>query len=363
MVLTSSVMLASPWMVCLMALLATAKLIMSMALVVVQHGVDQAAGKGIAAAHAVQNIKGEQLALKGVAVVPHKGLQAVLAAAVGIAHMAGDALEVGIALDEVLEDLVLLLIAGLQGHAVLPVALAVVVLVLPQVVGLNAQQHVHIGQALGAEVAGFLPAPQGGAEVAVEADGQALFLGDLEHIQDEGAAVGGQSRGDAAQVQPVEALQQSVQIDLREIVLGDGTVLAVVDDLGRADAVAGLQIISTQTVGRSLVRLGEDHGGAVHIVGTQPAHGALAQAVVGHHAEEGAVHTKVSQCQCNVGLAAAVAGLKAGCHTDLLVVRRGQAQHDLAAGDEFLAGGIVAKDRVEMFHNAPPDIYSSSEPC
>ena len=332
-------------------------------LIVVQHGVDQAAGKGIAAAHAVKDIKGEQLALEGVAVVPHEGLQAVLAAAVCITHMAGNALEVGIAGNEMLEDLVLLLIAGLQGHAVLPVAFGMILVVLPQVVRLNAKQHIHIGQALGAEIAGFFPAPQGGAEIAVEADGQALVFGDLEHIQNEGAAVGCQCRGDAAQVQPVVAVQQSIQIHLREIVLGNGTVLAVIDDLGRADAVAGLQIISTQTVGRSLVRLGQDHRGAVHVVGTQPAHGALAQTVVGHHAEEGTVHTKVSQCQCNVGLAAAVAGLKAGCHTDLLVVRRGQAQHDLTAGDEFLAGGIVAKDRVEMFHNAPPDIYSSSEFC
>ena len=37
--------------------------------VVVQHGVDQAAGKGIAAAHAVQNVKGVQLALEGVTLV------------------------------------------------------------------------------------------------------------------------------------------------------------------------------------------------------------------------------------------------------------------------------------------------------
>ena len=115
-------------------------------LIVVQHGVDQTAGKGIAAAHAVQNIKGVELALKGVAVVPHKGLEAVLAAAVGIAHMAGNALEVGVAGNEVLEDLVLLLIAGLQGHAVLPVALGVVALILPQVVRLNAKQHIHIGR-------------------------------------------------------------------------------------------------------------------------------------------------------------------------------------------------------------------------
>ena len=229
-----------------------------------------------------------------------------------------------------------------------------VVLVLPQVVGLDAQQHVHIGQALGAEVAGLVPGPEGGAEVAVEADGQTLLLGLLEHIDDEAAAVGGQSRGNAAQVQPVEALQQLVQIDLREIVLGDGAVLAVIDDLGGADAVARLQIVSTQTVRGSLVRLGEDHRGAVHIVGAQPAHGALAQAVVGHHAEERAVHTQVCQCQRNVGLAAAVAGLKVGSHAQLFVVRRGQAQHDLAAGDKLLSGGLLAKDRVEMFHNAPP---------
>ena len=294
--------------------------------VVVQHGVDQAAGKGVAAAHAVQNVKGVQFALEGMTLVPHKGFQAVFTAAVGVAHMAGDALQVGVALDKPLEDLVLLLVAGLQGHTVLPVALAVVVFVLPQVVGLNAQQHIHVGQALGTEVPCLLPSPQGGAEVAVKAHGQALLLGNLQHIKDQAAAVGCQCRGNAAEVQPVVALQQSVQIHLRKIVLGNGAMLAVVDDLGSADAVAGLQIISTQTVRRGLVRLGQDHGGAVHIVGAQPAHSALAQTVVGYYAEEGAVHAKVCQCQRNVGLAAAIAGLKSGCHADLFVVRRGHIQ-------------------------------------
>ena len=37
--------------------------------VVVQHGVDQAAGKGVTAAHAIQNVKGVQLALEGVTLV------------------------------------------------------------------------------------------------------------------------------------------------------------------------------------------------------------------------------------------------------------------------------------------------------
>ena len=322
--------------------------------VVVQHGVDQAAGKGIAAADTVEDVKGEQLALEGVTLVPHKGFQAVLAAAVGVADMAGNALEVGIPLDETLEDLILLLVAGLQGHTVFPIALGMVGFVLPQVVRLNAQQDIDVGQALGAEITGFLPAPQGAAEVAVEADGQTLPLGDFEHIEDQAAAVGSQSRGDAAQVQPVETVQQAVQIHLREIVLGDDAVLAVIDDFGGADAVAGLQIIGTQTVGRGLVRLGQDHRGAVDVVGAQPAHRAFAKAVVRHDAEEGAVHTKVGQCEGDVGLAAAVACLKARCHSDLFVVRRGQTEHDLTTGDEFLPGVLVAKDRVEMFHNDPP---------
>ena len=268
--------------------------------------------------------------------------------------MAGNALQVGVALNEVLENLILLLVAGLQGHAVLPVALGVVGFVLPQVIRLDAQQHVHVGEALGAEVAGFLPSPERRAEVAVEADGQALLLGGLEHVDDEAAAVGGQRRGDAAQVQPVEAVQQGVEVHLREIVLGDDAVLAVIDDLGGTDAIAGLQIVGAKAVRGGLVRLGQNHGGAVDIVGAQPAHGALAQAVVGYDAEEGAVHAKVCQSQGDIGLAAAVAGLEAGGHADLLVVRRGQTQHDLTAGDELLAVGLAAKDRIVVFHNAPP---------
>ena len=38
-------------------------------LVVVEHGVDEAAGEGVAAAHAVEDVEGEQLALEGVTLV------------------------------------------------------------------------------------------------------------------------------------------------------------------------------------------------------------------------------------------------------------------------------------------------------
>ena len=86
---------------------------------IVHHGVDQAAGKGITAAYTVQNIEGEHLALKGVALVPHECFQAVLAAAVGVAHMAGDAFDVGVAFHEGLEDIILLFVAGAERDVIL----------------------------------------------------------------------------------------------------------------------------------------------------------------------------------------------------------------------------------------------------
>ena len=43
----------------------------------------------------------------------HKGFQAVLGAGMGITHMAGNALDVGVTLHKALENLVLLFIAGL----------------------------------------------------------------------------------------------------------------------------------------------------------------------------------------------------------------------------------------------------------
>ena len=148
-------------------------------LVVVDHGVDQAAGEGVAAADPVEDIEGEHFALEGVALVPHERFQAVLASAVGVAHVAGDALQVRVALHERLEHFVLLFVAGPEGNAVFHVAFAVVVFVLPQMVGLDAHEHIHVRQALGAEVARLFPGPQGAAEVAVEADGQAVGFGDL----------------------------------------------------------------------------------------------------------------------------------------------------------------------------------------
>ena len=263
-----------------------------------------------------------------------------------VAHVARDAAQVRVALHERLEDLVLLLIARLQRYAVLEVALAVVVLVLPQMIRLDAQQDIDIRQAPGAEVARLLPRPQLAAEVAVEADRQPLFLRHAQHVHDELAAIRPQRRGDAAQVQPVKALQQRAKVVVREVILRQGAVLAVIDDLARADAVARLQIVRAQPVGGRLLRGGEDHRRAVDVVGAQHTHRALAEAVVGHDRKERAVHAEIGQRQRDVGLAAAIAGFKARSHADLLVVGRRQTEHDLAHRDELLSLGFPHEQRI-----------------
>ena len=268
----------------------------------------------------------------------------------GIAYVAGDTLEVGIARHKGLEDHVLFLVAWVQRDSVLPVPLTVVVFVQPQVVGLNAQQDIHIGQTLGAEVPGLLPAPQSGAEVAVKADRHAFAPGDLEAVQDELGTGGAECGGDAAEMEPVKALQQCVQIYLGEIVFCDGAVLAVIGDLAGADAVARLQVVGAKPVGGGFLRSRENHRGAMDVVAAQHAHCAFAQAVVGHHAEKGGVHAKVGQREGDVGLAAAVAGFESGGHPDLLIVGRGQAEHDLTDGNEFAGTVTVSKQRIAVFH-------------
>ena len=131
----------------------------------------------------------------------------------------------------------------------------------------------------------------------------------------------------------------------------------VIDDLAGTDAVAGLKIIGAQTVAGGFLLGGENHRRAVHIVAAQPAHGTFAQRVVGHHAEEGGIHTQVGQCQRNVGLAAAVAGLKGGGHTDFLIVRRGQAQHYLADGDKLLRAAVAHQDGIAVLHIGSPPVF------
>ena len=217
-------------------------------LISVHDCIGQTAGERIATAYPIQNGKGEQLAFPGFALIPHTGFQAVFAAAVGVPNMAGNALQVGVAGGKRLEYPRLLLQRGLQGDPVLPVAFFVILLVLSQVVGFNAQQHIHIGKAAGAEVPCFLSGPQGAAEVAVKAHGHPLFLRHLQADKDQIRAVFAQRRGDAAQVQPVMPIQQTLHVQTAVIIFHKRTVLAVVNHLTGTNAKAGFQKINTQTM-------------------------------------------------------------------------------------------------------------------
>ena len=94
--------------------------------------------------------------------------------------MTCDTFQIRISLNECLEDLVLLFVAGAERNIVLAISLAVVAFILPEMIGLDAKEHIHIRQALRAEIPCLLPGPEGASEIAVKADGQSFFLGDLQ---------------------------------------------------------------------------------------------------------------------------------------------------------------------------------------
>ena len=265
-----------------------------------------------------------------------------------------DAGQIRVFFQKMLEDFVLLFVGRLERNPVLPVAQTVIAVILPEMIRFNAEQDIDIGQALGAEIPGLFPGPERGTEVAVKGHGQPLLMGNAQHVKDQTGTVGRERGRYAAQVQPVKVGKQVLQVHLGKIKFGDGGMLPVIDDLTGADAVAGFQIIASQPVGRGLLGRGQNHRRAVHIIGTQPAHGTFSQSVVRHHGEKGGIDPKIGQCHGDIGLTAAVAGLEGCGHADFLIVWRGQTEHDFSGGNEAGAGIQFRLQRILMKHNAPP---------
>ena len=273
-----------------------------------------------------------------------------------IADMPRNALQVRVALHKVLEHLVLLLVRGLKRYAVLPVALAVIAFILPEVIRLNPQQNVHIRQALRAEITRLFPRPQRRAEIAIKGDGHVLFFRHTQQIKRQLCAVLAQRRRDAGQVQPVKAIQQRGQIHIRKVIFRHSGMLTVVNHLARPNAIARLQIVCAQPVRRRFLRRGENHRRAVHIVGAQQTHCRLAQRVIRHNREERAVDAQIRQRQRNVCLRTTVGCLKVVRHAELLVVRRRQAEHDFTNGNEFLVAADIPQQRIRVQHEHSPFI-------
>ena len=121
--------------------------------------------------------------------IPHICHQAVFTAGVGKPYMTGNAFQVRISRSERLKHFILLLVTWLQRNVVFPVSLTVVILIPPEMIRLRSEEHIHIRQALGAEIPCLLPAPERGAEVAVKAYREPLFLRFLQAIQNEKGTV------------------------------------------------------------------------------------------------------------------------------------------------------------------------------
>ena len=267
--------------------------------------------------------------------------------------MSCDAFDIGILLHKGLEDLVLLLVRRLQRNSVLIVSLGGIVVILIKVVGLNAEEHVHIGKAFRAEIPCLVPCPEKASEVSVKADFKSHLLCCLHQADHKLRAAFTKGRRNAAQMKPVKSFQQFSSIDLRKIIFCDRAVLAVICNFTGTDPVAGLQVIRSQPVGRRLLFVGEDHRRAVHVIASKHADRALAEGIVGHHCKEGTVHTQICQCQRNIGFTSAIACVKTVRDADLAVIGRRKPQHDLAKCNKLLSA-VLCQQRVFVNHIHPP---------
>ena len=123
-------------------------------------------------------------------------------------------------------------------------------------------------------------------------------------------------------MKPVKAIQQTIQIDLSEIVFCDGAVLAVICDLAWPDTVARFQIIGSHPMCRCLLRCAQNHRRAMDIIAAQHPYCTFAQAIIGDHTEKSAVDPQIGQGQRNIGFAAAVAYFKRSSDPYFIIVWR-----------------------------------------
>ena len=87
-----------------------------------------------------------------------------------------------------------------------------VIIIFPQMIRLNAEEHIYVWQAFGTKISCLFPCPELAAEVSVKADGDSFFFCNTQAVHNQLAAVWGKRRSNAAQVQPCKAVQQSVQV-------------------------------------------------------------------------------------------------------------------------------------------------------
>ena len=126
-----------------------------------------------------------------------------------------------------------------------------------------------------------------------------MALGCLAGETGEFGCLVGDSRGDAAPVEPVGAFHYSIEVEVLGVCFGDGRAGAVVDNLGRAHRCAGLAVIYAHAVAAAGNVVG------VYTIAAQGVERGLTDLVLGKFRYEECIVAIVGAAYSYVGLAAA----------------------------------------------------------
>ena len=168
------------------------------------------------------------------------------------------------------------------------------------------------------------------AEVQVAGDRDAALLGFLHGLEAEILRALGDGRGDAGDVEPLDAFKSLVPVNVAGAGNSDGGAGTVVDNLARAGIGAGLEIVDAETA-----LVGTDNAAGIHAKLAKLFHALVRDDVFRQNGQEGHILVIVGQGDRHIGLAAAEGGLEHRTLEESLQTGRFKTKHDFAEGHEF----------------------------
>ena len=144
--------------------------------------------------------------------------------------------------------------------------------------------------------------------------------------------IGAQGRGDAGEVEPINALEDLVEVEVSDGSIGHSRMCTVVDADGTTLRSALLVEVDANTV----TAAGDLAG--VNAVAAQSVHAGLADSMSGQLGDESNVSAVVGQRNSHIGLAAAVGVLQGiGLHKAQMIVGL-QTDHNFTESNDFHGG-------------------------
>ena len=270
--------------------------------VVIVQAVDQAAGKAVAAADTVDDVADlVALGLIELLAVVEAGSPAVPVGALALAQSDGDHLHVRVLCKDLVAESLVLAAVKLTGLDVDVNGDLEGLLNVLLVCDGNIDILCDLTHDLGGTDAVL---PEVLAVVEVAGHGDAALLCFLDGLEGKLLCALADSRGDAGDVEPIDALKGLVPVDVAGLGKRDGGILTVVHDLAGQLVCARLEVVYTHAAGTA------DDAAGVHAELAQLLDAFVGNGILRQNGQIAGIHAVVCQRDCDVCLAAAEGGLE-----------------------------------------------------